>query len=90
VVRAVGGSECRTSGGPDPVVKVVAGFGVDEVIRAFGSNIRVEWLDISGAKATSGCTGTSVGIAAASTDGSFFARYNYIHHNDSVGITTLV
>jgi hypothetical protein len=71
---------------PNPVVKVEAGSGVDEVIRAIGSNILVEWLEITGAKATSGCTGSGVGIAAGSTDGTFVAQYNYIHHNDSVGI----
>jgi len=71
---------------PDPVVKVVAGSGVDEVIRAFGSNVEVSWIDISGAKATSGCTGSGVDIAAGSTEGTFFAWTNYIHDNDSVGI----
>ena len=71
---------------PDPVVKVVAGSGVGVVIRGFGSNIEVAWIDISGAKTTSGCTGTGVGIAAGSTDGTFRAHHNHIHDNYSVGI----
>jgi hypothetical protein len=74
---------------PDPVVKVVAGSGVQVGIRPsgsiFGGPNLVEWIDLSGAKGT-GSVSTGVGIAAGSTDGSFVARYNYIHHNDAVGI----
>ena len=70
----------------NPAVKVVAGPNVGVGVRGFGSNIEVAWIDISGAKTTSGCTGTGVGIAAGSTDGTFKAHHNYIHDNYSVGI----
>jgi Right handed beta helix region len=74
---------------PNPVVQVVAGSGVQVGIRPSGGNDLpnlVEWIDLSGAKG-SGSVGTGVGIAAGSTDGTFVAQYNYIHHNDAVGIS---
>ena len=88
----------RTSVGPAtkpvPPVQVTAGANnVNELIRANGSNIRIVWLDLSGATGqySNGepVAGSGTAIAAGTANGTFLARYLRVHNNDGAGITNM-
>ncbi len=79
---------------PDPSVIVTPGANnLPKLIEAKGSNIKVRWLDLSGAtgqylngKALAG-TGTAIDVGP--TDGIFIARYLRVHNNDGAGISNM-
>ena len=96
--RIQGQPGTRTSVGPAtkpvPTVKVTAGVNsVNRLIRVDGTNIRVKWLDLSGATGQyvngEPVAGTGVAIAAGNADGTFIARYLRVHNNASVGISNM-
>jgi hypothetical protein len=85
----------RTSVGPatkpEPSVQVSPGTNnVSRLIEAKGSNVRIVWLDLSGATGQylngQPVAGTGIGISAGNADGTFRARYLRVHNNDAVGI----
>jgi hypothetical protein len=85
----------RTSVGPatkpEPSVQVSPGTNnVSRLIEAKGSNVRIVWLDLSGATGQylngQPVAGTGSGISAGNADGTFRARYLRVHNNDAVGI----
>jgi hypothetical protein len=69
---------------PTPVVELV-GSGTENLLSAFGTDISITWVDVSGASGTGQGTGSA--IAAGSADSDFLVRYSRIHNNDSVGIS---
>jgi hypothetical protein len=89
----------RTSVGPAtqpvPSVKVSPGANnVPKLIEPIGSNIRVTWLDLSGATGQydlngKALAGTGVAIGVGNADGTFIARYLSVHNNDAVGISNM-
>jgi hypothetical protein len=77
---------------PRPSVKVSPGANnVSRLIDAKGSNIKVKWLDLSGATGQyldgKPVAGTGTTINAANTDGTIIARYLRVHNNDGAGIS---
>jgi hypothetical protein len=79
---------------PEPPVQVTPGANnLNELIRANGSNIRIMWLDLSGATGqyTNGqpVAGSGTAIAVGTADGTFRARYLRVHNNDGAGITNM-
>jgi hypothetical protein len=77
-----------------PSVKVSPGANsVNRLIRVDGTNIRVKWLDLSGATGQyidgQPVAGTGVAIAAGNADGTFVARYLRVHNNAAVGISNM-
>jgi hypothetical protein len=69
---------------PTPVVELV-GSGTENLLSAFGTDISITWVDVSGASGTGQGTGSA--IAAGSADSDFLVQYSRIHNNDSVGIS---
>ena len=69
---------------PNPVVELV-GSGTENLLSAFGNDISITWVDLSGASGTGQGTGSA--IAAGSADSAFLVQYSRIHNNDSVGIS---
>ena len=86
----------RTSVGPatqpEPSVQVSPGTNnLSRLIEAKGSNVRIVWLDLSGATGQylngQPVAGTGIGISVGNADGTFRARYLRVHNNDAVGIS---
>jgi hypothetical protein len=79
---------------PVPPVKVTPGANnLPRLIEVKGTNIRVRWLDLSGAMGQylngKAVAGTGVAVAAGNADGTFIARYLRVHNNASVGISNM-
>jgi hypothetical protein len=79
---------------PEPPVRVTPGANnLNELIRANGSNIRIMWLDLSGATGQylngQPVAGSGTAIAVGTADGTFRARYLRVHNNDGAGITNM-
>jgi hypothetical protein len=73
-------------------VKVSPGANnLPKLIEPKGSNIKVRWLDLSGATGQylngQPVAGTGIAIGVGSADGTFIARYLRVHNNDAVGIS---
>jgi hypothetical protein len=73
-----------------PTAKLV-GDTTPQVLRASGSDVTIEWLEVTGADGQTDAlgepvTGTGSGIAMGQADGTALVQYVYVHDNDANGI----
>src|SRR5215211_3222181 len=77
---------------PEPSVQVSPGTNnLSRLIEAKGSNVRIVWLDLSGATGQylngQPVAGSGTTINAAHADGTLLLRYLRVHNNDGAGIS---